>query len=120
MADERRARIGYALTDFGNASTRIQAVRRKELHRGDCILVRTRNSVYVLRSMGDGCFTARGGWFSRKGKDGVRTSVSGCSLGGSIIKIDIIAACGLCIEFSNRLVTSPVQWFTVFPGGWEN
>jgi hypothetical protein len=25
-----------------------------------------------------------------------------------------------CIESPNRLVTNPLQWFTVFPGGQEN
>ncbi len=113
-------RFGYTLEGFGAQSASLASLRKSEVRTGDWIVVRTRNSVYLLVASGEGRFIASGGWFTRKGKDGLRTGVTGCSLGGSIIKIDIIAACGLCMEFSNRLVTSPVRWFTVFPAGWVN
>jgi len=39
----------------------------------------------------------------------VTTSIAGCTWGGSSIKVNIVAACGLCLEFGNRLITSPIQ-----------
>ena len=120
MMNRRDNRYGYTLSGFGIASSSIRSIRKTDVRTGDCVLVRTRNSVYMLQSSGDGVFTARGGWFSRKGKDGLRTAVNGCTLGGSIIKVDVIAACGLCIEFSNRLITTPVEGFAVLRMGWQN
>jgi len=113
-------RYGMSLSDFGANSDGSAALRKADIRAGDCIVVRTRNSVYALVATGDGRFIVSGGWFARKGKDGVRTSVNGCTFGGSMIKIDVVAVCGLCIEFSNRLVTSPVQSFVIFPLGSVN
>ncbi len=42
------------------------------------------------------------------------TTITGCTWGGSAIKIDIIAAPGLCIEFGNNVLTSTVQKVIVF------
>jgi len=46
--------------------------------------------------------------------------ISGCTWGGSAIKIDLIAACGLRIEFGNRLITSPIQKIFVLPQCMQN
>ena len=120
MRNDSGDRFGYSLADFGAKSTALPALRKTDVRAGDCVVVRTRNSLYALHSTGDGRFTVTGGWFERKGKNGCRTSVNGCTLGGSIIKIDVVAARGLCIEFSNRLITSPVECFVVLPSGWQN
>jgi hypothetical protein len=41
-------------------------------------------------------------------------------LGGSIIKVDIVAACGLSLEFGNRVVTSTIQKIFVVVNGSAN
>jgi hypothetical protein len=120
MGNKMREGFGYTLSGFSMKSMSLAALRKADVRPGDYVIIRTRNSVYVLRATDDGRFIVSGGWFDRKGKSGSRTGVTGCSLGGSIIKIDIIAAHGLCIEFTNRLITSPVKSFVVFPRGWEN
>jgi len=120
MGNPMSRSIGYTLSGFGEKSASVATLRKTDVRPGDCVIIRTRNSVYALRATDDGRFIVSGGWFDRKGKGGSRTGVTGCSLGGSIIKIDIIAAQGLCVEFANRLITSPVKSFVVFPRGWEN
>ena len=120
MEDGMSHVFGYSLAGFGAGSLSRAALRKTDVRAGDCVVVRTRNSVYALHATGDGRFIVSGGWFARKGKDGVRTSVNGCTLGGSIIKVDVVAARGFCIEFSNRLITSPVQSFVIFPFGSTN
>jgi len=75
----------------------------------DPILVGRCNSEYSIRAEQVGLFIVSGGWFDLKGKSPARTTIKGCTWGGSVIKVDIIAACGLRIEFGNRLITSPVQ-----------
>jgi hypothetical protein len=42
-------------------------------------------------------------------------AISGCTWGGKIIKKNIIAACGLCLEFSNRIVTTPIKKIFMIP-----
>jgi hypothetical protein len=44
----------------------------------------------------------------------MQLGIAGCTWGGSAIKIDIVAACGLCLEFTNRLTTSPIQKIFLF------
>ena len=41
------------------------------------------------------------------------TNINGCTWGGSAIMIDIVAACGLHLEFGNRVVTSKIRQFSV-------
>ena len=120
MEQERKGYLGLTLAYFGAQTDRLRALRKTDVRAGDYVLVRTQNSRYVLRALGDGRFEASGGWFDRKGFSGLRTGVTGCSNGGSIIKIDIIVACGLCIEFANRLITTPVKSFAVLQKGTDN
>jgi Ni,Fe-hydrogenase III small subunit len=93
---------------------------RKDLSPGDCIVVRTATSVYQLRALSNGRFTVSGGWFDRKGLSPVDMSVSGCTWGGNAIMTGVVAACGLRIEFGNRLTTSPVCRVVVIPGALLN
>ena len=111
---------GYTLSSFGDLSARAGAVRRQEVSPGDSIIVRTQNSVYALRLGEDGAFSVSGGWFRRKGRENIRMTITGCSLGGNMIRIDTLVACGLSIEFGNRLITSPVRSFFVLRNGWVN
>jgi hypothetical protein len=39
--------------------------------------------------------------------------INGCTWGGSIIQTGVLAACGLRLEFANRVVTSPIREFLV-------
>jgi hypothetical protein len=87
---------------------RIDLVRKNDLQLGDRLLVRTENSVYTIRVHGDHTYSISGGWFDDQGLSPARLSISGCTWGGSVIKCDIVAACGLRLEFGNRVVTSRI------------
>jgi hypothetical protein len=94
---------------------RLLMVRKSELNPGDAVIVKTRNSVYTIRVLtGDACRVS-GGWFDQKGLGPIMTSIRGCTWGGSIIKVDIVAALGLCIEFGNRVTTSQVRSIVLLP-----
>jgi hypothetical protein len=120
MGNDMMERSGYSLSAMGEQVAHLKALRKAEVRPGDCVVIRTRNSLYTLRAVGNGLFTVSGGWFDRKGRSGLQVMVTGCSFGGSVIKIDIIAAPGLCVEFANRLITSPVQSFVLLPRSWQN
>ena len=111
---------GSSLDQIIASTESLRQVFRKDLCAGASIVVKTHNSSYFARREEDGQFTVRGGWFERKGKSPARTTIRGCTWGGSAIKVDIVAACGLRVEFGNRLLTSPVQKIFVFPPGFEN
>jgi len=89
------------------------AVRKTELRRGDCVVVATENSIYAIGVEEDSTYRVRGGWFDRNGDAPTRTSINGCTWGGSVIQTGIVAACGLHLEFSNRVVTSRIRSFRV-------
>ena len=104
---------GYALAEILHQASTLQAVHRSDLASGDILVVRTTNSVYTLRADAHGFYHATGGWFDRKGLSPFPIAINGCTWGGKIIKVDVLAACGLCVEFSNRVVTSPVRTIAV-------
>ena len=110
-------RIGQNLATLVEMSGRLEPVYKVDLHSGDCLIVQTCNSSYTMRVIGDGWFEITGGWFDRKGKSPMRVRINGCTWGGSAIKLDIAAACGLCMEFGNRVVTSPIQKILIFTNG---
>jgi hypothetical protein len=86
-----------------------QSVRKTDLRRGDRLRVETENSVYDIAVLEDATYRISGGWFDRQGMSPVRISISGCTWGGTVIKNDIVAACGLHMEFGNRVVTSRIR-----------
>ena len=98
----------------------LKQVYKANLHEGDCLIVKTCNSVYTIRAMDNECWLASGGWFDRKGLSPMKIRINGCTWGGSATKVDIAAACGLCLEFGNRLVTTPIRRIFIFPRGTEN
>ena len=110
-------RIGYDLTMLAAQSSHIDAVRRSDLQRGDLVVVSTRNSIYSLKVVDQGSFVVSGGWFNKRGLAPLRTTVTGCTWGTCVLKGDIVAACGMCIEFGNRVVTSSVRSVCVFRYG---
>lgn len=90
-------------------------VSRSDLAPGDWIMIHTLKSTYRLRMLCDGRFEVSGGWFDRKGLSPVAMPVTGCTWGGSAILTGVVAACGLRVEFGNRLTTSPVRRVIVIP-----
>ena len=111
---------GSSLDAIVKSSNLLHEVCRKDLRAGDLLAVKTCNSAYSIKLERSGLFTVTGGWFDRWGKSLATTSIRGCTWGGSVIKIDIVAACGLRIEFGNRLITSPIRKIFVFSRGIQN
>lgn len=87
----------------------LREVRKGELHSGDWVQVRTANSIYSIRVLEDGIYSVSGGWFDRRGLSPLKTTITGCRWGRLTIKPDIVAACGLHLEFGNGVVTSTIQ-----------
>ncbi len=90
------------------------AVTKAELGLGDRVLVTTRNSTYILQSLGQDLFAASGGWFQQHAEGPVQVAVNGCTWGGTAIKNDLVAAPGLFLEFGNRVKTTRIQEVRVF------
>lgn len=87
----------------------LSAVRKSDLESGDCLMVTTSNSTYSIHVLRDGLYSVSGGWFDRQGLSPLETTITGCTWGGSAIKLDIMAARGLHLEFGNRVVTSRIR-----------
>lgn len=87
----------------------LEPVRKSDLHQGDWVLVTTKNSVYSICVEGEGVYSVSGGWFDRKGVSPQKTTITGCTWGGSALKHDIVAAPGLYLEFGNRVVTTRIR-----------
>jgi hypothetical protein len=89
------------------------AVHKDDLDLGDALLVVTRNSRYRIVSLGNGDYRVDGGWFDREAAGPVITTIRGCTWGGSAIATDLLAACGLSLEFGNGVVTTAIRSFHV-------
>ena len=89
--------------------SRLESVRKRDLCSGDWVLVTTKNSLYTICALGNDTYSVSGGWFDRKGLSPQVTTINGCTWGGSSIKIDIVAAPGLFLEFGNSLKTTRIQ-----------
>jgi hypothetical protein len=100
---------GSSLNKIVETSSLLKEVKKNEIEKGDLVYVKTHNSVYALAVQGEGMYDASGGWFAQHGVERIRIGINGCTWGGSAIKTDIIAACGLMLEFSNRLKTSCIE-----------
>jgi hypothetical protein len=101
--------ILQTLEAITNHARTLEEVRKRDLRSGDRVLVTTKNSLYTLCALGDRHFLVWGGWFDRQGTSPQRVSINGCTWGGSAIKLDIIAALGLRLEFGNRVLTTPIR-----------
>ena len=122
MTHESRilSRPGVSLGNIVKNADKLQAVKKADLRPGDCVIVKTLNSAYTIRVEGGNKYLVSGGWFGKKGRTPATTTIAGCTCGGSAIKVDIIAACGLSLEFGNRLITSTIQKIFVLPRGCHN
>ena len=92
---------------------RLESLRKADLELGDQVLVTTRNSTYSIHVLQEDLYSVSGGWFDRKGLSPSRVAINGCTWGGRAIKWDIVAACGLHLEFGNQVVTSRIMEFQV-------
>ena len=90
-------------------TARLKAVSKAELNFGDCVQVTTRNSTYLIQVLEEDLYLISGGWVDLQGRSPMKTTIAGCTWGGSVIKADIVAACGLHLEFGERVVTSTIQ-----------
>ncbi len=70
--------------------------------------------------MKNGEFLVSGGWFDKNNLPSTKTTIHGCTWGGSAIKVDIIAACGLHLEFGNKVITSKITKIFHIPKYKEN
>jgi hypothetical protein len=104
---------GVSLQKLVDKADTAKEISRSDLRAGDHVFVVTCNSLYSIIVEGAGAYRVSGGWFDRRGLSPVTTSIAGCTWGGSAIKADLVASCGLCLEFGNRLTTSPIQTIVV-------
>lgn len=102
-------KIGYSLEKIIENSSRLEQVHKDDLRAGDLVIITTKNSIYSIQVLDNGNYQVSGGWFDKKGVSPMDITIPGCTWGGKIIKKDIIAACGMCLEFGNRIVTTPIQ-----------
>ncbi len=111
---------GHSLEKIVNGAVQLKQVLKQELQFGDLVLITTRNSDYSVSVLGDDRYIVSGGWFARKGRSPMKISIAGCTWGGSIIKVDTLAACGLRVEFGNRVITTTIRKVQVIRGGSKN
>ena len=107
--------MNYELSNIVAVSDSLYQIRKSDLRSGDELQLVTVNSHYNIRIDDDGEYVVSGGWFDRMEMAPAKIKINGCTWGGSIIKTDIIAACGLFVEFSNKLLTSKIQKIYFFP-----
>jgi len=111
---------GHSLDKIVDGAVQLKQVRKEELQFGDLVLITTRNSDYSVSVIGDDHYIVSGGWFARKGRSPMKVAITGCTWGGSIIKVDTLAACGLRLEFGNRVITTTIRKVQVIRGGSKN
>ncbi len=107
------------LSDIVERIQQMREVRKVDLEFGDLVIINTMNSIYSIYVLNTGCYIVSGGWFDRMMLSPIKISAAGCTWGGSIIKTNILAACGMCLEFADgfgRVVTSAIQQVLVVSG----
>ena len=112
---EAEGRAGYNFDSIVAQADHLIEIQKVDVQPGDRLFVRTMNSLYSIHFVDHQRCVVSGGWFDRKGLSPMTTTITGCSWGGSSIKVDIVAACGLCLEFNNRLITTAIQKIIYFP-----
>jgi len=103
------------LENIVEISDKLPQLKKCEVSAGDWILIKTKNSTYKIKAENNGNYFVSGGWFEKNGLNNYRTTINGCTWGGSAIKTDVVAVCGLSIEFGNRLKTSRIIKIIVLP-----
>ena len=113
-------RAGVSLNQISDEISKIQGIKKSEVEFGDLVLVYTKNSLYYVCILDHDVNLVFGGWFDRNNLSPQIVSIHGCSWGSSIIHTNIFAACGLHIEFSNRVITSPIKKIILIHGNGKN
>ena len=108
--------VAQSLENVVARAKSLEAIRRQDLHCGDCLLVTTQNSVYTVWPLFDGYFWVWGGWFDRLGRSPHKVTINGCTWGGCVIKQDVLAAVGLQLEFGNNVRTTRIRRIQVMRG----
>ena len=109
MQELERTAIHYrTLGAIVDHAGKLEAVYKTDLELGDQLIVTTKNSIYSIYPLQDGIYSVSGGWFDRHALSPSRVEINGCTWGGRAIKWDILAACGLHLEFGNQVVTSRI------------
>ena len=111
---------GHSLDKIVEYSKKIGKIHKSDLSLGDFLIIQTLNSIYTILVQEKGYYLVSGGWFDKKGISPSKIKITGCSWGASIINIEILAACGLCLEFENRLVTSQIKKISLIKAGLFN
>ncbi len=101
--------MNFILSDIISSSIHLSQLYKNRLTPGDDIVLKTNNSVYYISVLGNGQYHVSGGWFDKNNLTPVKTTIQGCTWGGCIIKADIVAACGLHLEFGNNVTTSRIK-----------
>ena len=101
--------MNHTLSDIINDSQTRNKIRKSSLRTGDTIFLKTLNSTYKLKVLGDNQYLISGGWFDRNKLSPVTTTINGCTWGSSVILNDTVAACGLQLEFGNKVITSRIE-----------
>ena len=96
-----------------DCTERLDAIYKNDLELGDHLLVTTRNSTYSIRVLQSDQYLVSGGWFDSQGLSPSTVGINGCTWGGRAIKLDIVAARGLHLEFGNQVITSRILKFQV-------
>jgi hypothetical protein len=104
----RQNKMNYTLTDIVEESQALNQLHKSSLKAGDTIILKTMNSVYLIKVLEEEQYAVSGGWFDKTYSSPVTTTINGCTWGSSIIKNDVVAACGLHLEFGNKVVTSRI------------
>lgn len=87
----------------------VRGVRFSALEGGDWLVLRTRNSTYALAASGGGEFVVAGGWFAAHELEQTPVRVLGCTWGGHALHTGLVAAVGMCVEFSNGVRTTRLR-----------
>lgn len=106
--------LTYSLQHLTQTADRLPQVQKADLHPGDWVVVKTEHSTYTILAVENGKYKVSGGWFDRKFSVPVEVGIVGCTWGGSAVKIDVVAACGLRLEFGNKVKTSSIREIVVF------
>jgi len=108
-ANDPEGVFARTLTRLASAAQVLDGIWKRDARRGDWIVARTKNSTYTLAVLDENTVAVSGGWFGGASPAENRVQISGCTWGGSAILTGMLAAPGMCIEFSNGVRTTRVR-----------
>jgi len=114
ISESRTTTASRTLDSLSESAQSIDGVWADDVEAGDCLVVRTLNSVYTLRALGGRLFRVAGGWFAAHSAESDEVRIVGCTWGGHAILTRLIAAPGMCIEFDNTVQTTSVRDVRLF------